>query len=293
MRKSMFREVTPLSEGDCFVVFSRIKSEFSFPIHAHTEYELNFIENGKNAQRVVGDSVELIDDLELTLITGPDLEHAWLNHECTSRKITEITIQFHPDLLSDQLLMRNQFKSVKEMFQKAIHGVTFSRDIICQIMPRLKMLAEKPQGAHSVLQLFSILYDLSLSLDMRVLSNESFSVNSQHFDSRRIEKAYVYMHKNYDQQIMLADVASHIGMSEVAFSRFMKKCTGKNFVDALNDIRLGIACQKLVDTTHSVSEICFASGFNNLSNFNRIFHRKKGCTPRDFRASYWKNRIML
>ena len=41
---NVFREVTPLSEEDCFVIINRVKSEFSYPVHVHPEYELNFIE---------------------------------------------------------------------------------------------------------------------------------------------------------------------------------------------------------------------------------------------------------
>jgi AraC-like DNA-binding protein len=75
-------------------------------------------------------------------------------------------------------------------------------------------------------------------------------------------------------------------MSEVAFSRFFKARTGKTFVDTLNEIRLGHASRMLIDTTQSVSEIAYRCGFNNMSNFNRIFKKKKHCTPKEFREEY-------
>src|SRR5690606_29517979 len=126
MNNSILRETTPLSEKDCFMVFSREKTAFDFPIHVHPEYELNFIENAKGAQRVVGDSIEDITELELTLIASSDLEHGWLNHHCDSKQIKEITIQFHPDLLNEQILLKNQFRSIQHMFERAAYGVTFS-----------------------------------------------------------------------------------------------------------------------------------------------------------------------
>ena len=95
---SVFREVTPLSTEDCFVIINRLKTEFSYPIHVHPEYELNFIENAKGAQRIVGDSIEEIDNLELCLIGNPSMEHAWMTYHCESKEIHEITIQFHKDL---------------------------------------------------------------------------------------------------------------------------------------------------------------------------------------------------
>ena len=77
---NVFREVTPLSEEDCFVIINRVKSEFSYPVHVHPEYELNFIEKCKGARRIVGDSIEEIADLELCLIGNETLEHAWMNY---------------------------------------------------------------------------------------------------------------------------------------------------------------------------------------------------------------------
>jgi AraC-like DNA-binding protein len=285
MKDSILREVTPLSSRDCFMIFAREKELFSFPVHIHSEFELNFVENGAGAKRVVGDSVEEIGNLDLAIICSSNLEHAWLNHKCTSKKINEITIQFHNDLLNAQLLQKNQFHSVKEMFEKAANGVVFPVETIAKIKDRLYSLAQEPEGAHSVLQLFGILYDLSLS-PMRELSSHSFRNAEQSYDSRRIEKAYNYMLEHYNSEISLGDVANLIGMTEVSFSRFLKQRTGRNFIDSLSDIRLGHATRMLVDTTQSIAEISSNCGFNNLSNFNRIFKKKKDCTPRQFRENY-------
>ncbi len=292
MKDSIFREVTPLSEQDCFMIFSRVKSNFTFPIHIHAEYELNFIENGTGAKRIVGDSIENIGELELVLITGSNLEHGWLDDKCTSGEIKEITIQFHDNLFNESLLRKNQFRSVKEMFERASYGVAFSQETIFKLKDRLYSLATEPEGAHSVLNLLGVLYDLSLS-PIRELSSRTFNLHEQNYDSRRIERAYNYMLENYNKDIRLNDVANLVGMTEVAFSRFIKQRTGRSFIDSLNDMRLGHATRMLVDTTHSIAEIGFVCGFNNLSNFNRIFKKKKGCTPREFRENYKESKFFL
>lgn len=290
---TVFREVTPLSNKDCFMIFSREKTEFTFPIHTHAECELNFIENAAGAKRIVGDSIEEIGDLELTLIVNPNLEHGWTNHNCHSKEIKEITIQFHRDLLNDQLLQKNQLCSLREMLQRANYGLTFSRGAIEQIKERLYSLYSEKEGAHSVFKLFGILYDLSLDTSMRKLASPTMESDVKIYKSRRIEKAYNYMLENYSREIHLSDVAGLVGMTEVSFSRFFKKRTSRSFVDSLNEIRLGYATRMLVDTTTSVAEICFACGFNNISNFNRIFKKKKGCTPKEFRENYTESRIFL
>lgn len=290
---SILRETTPLSEKDCFMVFSREKSAFDFPIHVHQEYELNFIENAKGASRVVGDSIEDIDDLELTLIAGSGLEHGWLNHRCESKVIKEITIQFHPDLLNEKLLLKNQFRLIKKMFDRAANGVTFPKDVILKIKDSLYGLVSEKEGFYSVMKLFTILHELSLSDGMRVLSSRSFCENNQRFDSRRVDKIIHYLMDNYTQDIALRDVSDLVGMTEVSVSRFLKQRTGRTFIDTLNEIRLGYSSRMLIDTTHTVAEIALLNGFNNLSNFNRIFLKKKGMTPTKFREKYRNSKFFL
>jgi len=94
------------------------------------------------------------------------------------------------------------------------------------------------------------------------------------------------MNNNYDKQITLAEVARIANMPEASFSRFIKKRSGKTFIDSLNEIRLGHATRMLIDTTETVAEIAYKCGFNNISNFNRIFKRKKFCIPKEFRETY-------
>lgn len=75
-------------------------------------------------------------------------------------------------------------------------------------------------------------------------------------------------------------------MTESAFSRFFKLRTGITFIDCLTEVRLGHASRMLIDTTKTIAEIAYSCGFNNISNFNRIFKKKKGCTPKELRESY-------
>jgi AraC-like DNA-binding protein len=285
------REITPLTPGDCFTIFSRVKQKFDFPLHYHEEYELNLIINAKGAKRVVGGHIEVIDDLELVLV-GPNVYHAWFTHQCQSKSITEVTIQFHKDLFDDKFLRRNQLSFVKNMIERSQRGILFSPETIAALKDRISSLNKK-SGFDSVLELLSILHDLSISRNMKTLSDSSFSNEQFHYNSRRIEKVFEYMNSHYNMQITLAEVAKIANMPEASFSRFIKKRTGKTFIDSLNEIRLGHASRMLIDTTNTVAEIAYKCGFNNISNFNRIFKRKKFCIPKDFRETYTGNRIFI
>lgn len=285
MSRSILKESPPLTKADCFSLYARYKTEFNFPVHDHEEYELNFIENAKGVRRVVGSSIEEIDDYELVLV-GPNIPHAWFTYKCKSESIFEVTIQFHRDLFHEIFLKRNQLNFIRNLFERSLKGLSFSRRTIERVAPRLKALAEK-EGFDSVLELMAILHDLSLSPDSRTLSEDiSYNTDLIYSDSQRIDKAVDFMNGNFSRTIRLAEAAELVEMAETAFSRFFKAKTGITFVDYLNDIRLGHASRLLIDTTNPVQEIAQECGFTSLTNFNRIFKKRKGFVPKDFREKH-------
>ena len=289
---NILKEITPLTSSGCFTMFERVKTEFDFPLHYHEEMELNLIINARGARRVIGDHIGEIGDIELVLV-GSNLPHYWKTHQCTSREIQEITIQFHKDLFEEKMLRRNQLQFIREMFEKSSRGILFSRTTSQQLSTRLKKLRTK-NGFDSVMELMSILHDLSISRNMQLLSEQSYSNVQPTYKSNRIDKVMEYIRDNYDKPIELSDVARIANMTEVSFSRFMKAQLGVSFIDTLLDIRLGHASRLLIDTHQTIAEVAYNCGFNNISNFNRLFKKKKGCTPRAFRDDYsHKTRVFI
>jgi AraC-like DNA-binding protein len=280
----ILREITPLTQSDCFSIFSRSKKEFDFPLHFHEEFELNFIQNAAGAKRVVGDNVEEIGNTELVLL-GPNLQHGWFTNNCKDKIINEITIQFHRDLFDETFLHRNQLSFIRTLLQRSARGVLFSQATTFSIMPRLIQLQQK-HGFDSVIELMSVLHDLSISRNIRTLSDMSFNTEMPSYNSRRIENIMKFLNNNFSENITLGDAAKIAGMAEVSLSRFFKLRTGKTFIDTLNEVRLGHATRMLIDTTNSINEVAYKCGFNNMSNFNRIFKKKKDRTPKEFRQTY-------
>lgn len=110
---------------------------------------------------------------------------------------------------------------------------------------------------------------------MQILSDMAFrSKEPLSYNRRRIESIMKHLHMNYSRDITLAALAKLASMGEVSLSRFFKTRTGKTTIDTLNEIRLGNATRMLIETTQSVNEIAYKCGFNNLSNFHRIFKKK-------------------
>lgn len=290
---AVIHEITPLMGKDVLYIADRKKKEFTYPIHNHEIYELNFVEHAPGVRRIVGDSNEVIGEYDLVLITSPNLEHVWEQNTCTSDNIHEVTIQFDFNMNEDNFFGRNPFHSMRKMMDRAKKGLAFPLEAIMQVYPKLETLSSIKDGFYAVLQFLEILHTLSLQPGARELSTSSFAKVIVEDDSRRILKVKNYISKNFMDEIRLAELAKIAGMSTSAFSRFFKLHTGRNLSDYIIDIRLGHASRLLVDTTQSISEIGFDSGFNNLSNFNRIFKKKKGCSPSEFRENYRKTRVIV
>ncbi len=294
MEDRVLRELPPLLESDFMYVADRRKKEFTYPIHKHEVFELNYVENGEGVLRIVGDSSETIGNRELVLITSPDLEHVWEQGTCHSEEIREITVQFHFDFNSSySLFNRTPLIPIKRLFEKARKGVAFTPDTIEKVYPLLDKLSSTKDKFYSVINFLSILYELSLAEGTRELASSSFAKVDIDSDSRRILKVKEYISKHFTEEIRLADLADLVGMSTTSFSRFFKLRSGKTLSDYVVEMRLGVAARKLVDTTDSISEICYDCGFNTLSNFNRLFRKHKGCSPREFREKYFKTKIIV
>lgn len=291
--RRVIHEITPLMGRDVLYIADRHKKEFTYPIHNHEVYELNYVEHASGVRRIVGDSQEVIGEYDLCLITSPDLEHVWEQYQCTSDDIREITIQFDFSLGENTLFGRNPFASITRMMNEARKGLCFPLSAIMKVYGLLDSLSVVTDGFYAVTQFLTILYELSQCEGARTLATTSYAKVAVEDDSRRILKVKDFISKNYMDDLRLPALADMAGMSPSAFSRFFKMHTSRNLSDYIIDIRLGYASRMLVDTVKSISEICYDCGFNNLSNFNRIFKKKKGCSPSDFRENYHKTRIII
>ncbi|MBR1557334.1 MAG: helix-turn-helix domain-containing protein [Prevotella sp.] len=293
MESKVIHEITPLMGKDVLYIADRRKKEFTYPIHNHEVYELNFVERAAGVRRIVGDSNEVIGDYDLVLITSPDLEHVWEQNECKSDDIREITIQFDIDFSESGIFARNPFNSMKKMMNEARKGLCFPMDAILRVYQQLDTLSSIKDGFYAFMQFLTILYELSKCDGARTLASSSFAKVEVSSDSRRVQKVKNFIDQHYKEEIRLTQVADLAGMSPSAFSRFFKLHTGRNLSEYIIDLRLGYASRMLVDSTNSISEIGFSCGFNNLSNFNRIFRKRKGCSPSEFRENYHKTRIIV
>jgi len=268
MDSYVLHEITPLMETDALYIADRHKGEFSYPVHNHDVYELNFVENAAGVRRIVGDSTEVIGDYDLVLITNPTLEH-------------------------DLFFGKTPFESIRQMMKEAQKGLVFPMSAIMKVYSKLSGLSQITDRFSALMEFLNILHILSKSKGARTLATTSYAKVDVEDDSRRILSVKKYISDNYMYELRLKTLADLANMSESAFCRFFKLHTGRRLSDYIIDIRLGHATRMLIDTTDTIAEISFKCGYNNMSNFNRIFKRKKGCSPTEFRNNHHKIKVIV
>lgn len=292
-KKEILQEITPLEEHDFMYVADRHKAGYDYPLHRHDLFELNFVENSAGCERIVGDSVETLGEYDLVLITSPNLEHQWAQGKCTSRDIHEITIQFKIDFLHADIFSTNPFRSIQQMFVRAQRGLAFPLAAIMTIYPRVIKISSIKEGFYALIELFNILHELSKFDDARELSSSSFAQVKPNAESARVARVKDYISAHYIEDIRLEQMSKLANMSPTAFSRYFKLRTGKTLAEYIVDVRLGHATRMLIDTKEPVSQICYTCGFNTLTNFNRLFKKRKGCSPTEFREKYAKTKVIV
>lgn len=276
--KNIIREITPLTNEEFFVVLYHPNAKFDFPTHYHPEFEINYVE-GASGKRIVGETVNKYTDCDLVL-TGPNIYHSWQSETGGAELV--VTIQFHKDMLPNSYQNKKLLAPIRDMLQRSLRGIVYGKDTIEKLAPRIKNLINE-NGFISFLDFLTILQDMALADDQKVLCSQTFSPEVDMFKSRRIRLACDYINRNFENKIKIEDIANLIGMTDSSFCHFFKKRTQKSFVDYLNEVRIGHAAVQLIETSKTISEVCYSCGFNNVSNFNRIFRTKKGSTPTEFR----------
>jgi len=266
-----------------FIYQAKSSSRFRFNWHFHPEYELTLIVRSQG-KRFVADNISDYRDGDLVLL-GPNLPHTW--QSTTDRRVRHraIVLQFPENFLGGGFFEASELRQVKGLLRRSAHGLCFSGQSRNAATRQIESLG-KLSGLQRLTSFLEILEILARSRKAEIISSPGFVPSLHHSNHRRIDRVCEYINDNYQQDISQPFVAELVHMSPSSFSTFFKKTVGLTFVDYVNNLRISHACRLLIETEHSILEICHLAGFNNLSNFNRRFLKSKESSPRQFRAEY-------
>jgi AraC-like DNA-binding protein/mannose-6-phosphate isomerase-like protein (cupin superfamily) len=277
MKPTIEHLITPAESSFRYKRFSQ--NSFKFVWHCHRDYELTLILKG-NGRRFVGDDVSDFAPGDL-LFTGPGLPHTWYSEDNGET----IVIQFGEYFLGKDFFALPEMRRLQLFFQKSAHGLVFERAIVNKVKSKMCQL-EKVQSAKRIILLLDILDILANSTQYKSLSIHRFSMPIAGKSEKRIDTVCNYVYNHYIEPITLESISSIAGLKTQSFCRFFKNSTGKVFNDYLTELRIAHACMLLIETEKNISEVCFESGYSNLSNFNRRFAKLKGTSPRNYRNEF-------
>lgn len=247
--------------------------------HYHPEIELVYI-NGGSGKRQVGNHISYYKDGDLLLI-GSNLPHCGFTNEETGNK-KETVIQMKPDFLGNDFFEISEMKNVRNLFNQAKSGISFKGETKKIIGEKMEALEEQSQ-LERLLSMLNILNELELSDESQILNAEGFTMEMQMQDNDRINIIYNYVKDHFQENICLEEIAEKVSMTVPSFCRYFKKTTHKTFTKFVNDYRLVHASKLLAEKPISVTEICFESGFNNFSHFNKSFREFTGKSASQYR----------
>ncbi|WP_281753048.1 AraC family transcriptional regulator [Neptunitalea chrysea] len=283
--KSSFEVIQP-SFGSSFS-YNRFKENMNNKTHVwhhHPEIELVYVNEG-SGKRQIGSHISYFTDGDLILI-GSNLPHCGFTDKETGNK-NETVIHLKPDFLGTDFFNLPEMKSVYTMLDQASGGIVFfneTKRVIGEQIEEMQHLSPFDRLLH----MLKVLQSLSLSNDFKILNAKGFAMETQMQDNERINMVFNYVKDNFQEQIALDEVAMLSSMTVPSFCRYFKKVTNKTFTQFVNEYRLVHASKLLAEKPMSISEICFESGFNNFSHFNKSFKSFTGKSASQYRQELKK-----
>lgn len=273
-------------EAASFIYKIRREPRFGVFWHYHPEYQLTLILRGRGKQ-FVGDEISPFKPGDLVL-TGPNLPHMW----CSARRPRRggrpheaIMIQFPESIFGGHFLELPEMKPVRRLLARSAQGIRFDGTLRRNVAGKIIRM-QNLRGLARLIGLLEILRRLSQDAGGELLSSTSYSARILIADRERIDRICRHAAEHAAGPLGLSEAARAAHMSVPAFTRFFKRCTGKTFAEYRADLRIGMACRLLLESDRTVAEVSRASGFSNLSTFNRRFRALKGRTPREFRSEF-------
>ncbi|TPW30338.1 helix-turn-helix domain-containing protein [Pararhizobium mangrovi] len=285
-------EVVQIRSGESFTAWAHGYPYHTVRWHFHPEYELHLVTE-TTGRYFIGDFIGEFQPGNLVL-TGPNLPHNWVSMvpEGTSVKRRCVVLQFTERFIDSTIRVLPELAAFEMLLAESRHGVLFTPETAKKVQPIFLELLEA-QGTRRIMLFMTLVDVLARSSGRELLASSNYLPDPSGFMSAATNRALAYIRENLTEPFTEADLAEIAGMSRSAFSRSFRRHTGFSLVRYVNRLRINLACQLLMNgEDRPITEICYAVGFNNLSNFNRQFLAQKGMPPSRFRALHGEN-IML
>ncbi len=255
--------------------------EEQIDLHEQEYWELSYVIIGAGT-RIIGNVREPFKSGEVLLIP-PRIPHCWyFGKEETDKRgrISNITVMFSNQLLDELPALFPSLQEKIDAMKQRKDAVQFEKEKANEIISLLLQMRQQTE-AERIPTFISLLMETAADGDERILGKYQKPDPAQ----ERLDKVKVYVVCNFNRDISLDDMASHVAMNRSAFCTFFKRATGTTFFEYLNQYRIDQACRLLRLQTYNIAEVCYQCGFNNVPYFNRLFRRIVGMSPGEYVVS--------
>ena len=279
----------PLPSDSSFLFMCWECEYFDKPWHFHKDYELVLIDSNEGI-RFIGNKMSNFKDGDLVFL-GPNIPHMYRNSDAYYKKkelkAKSIFTHFTEDFLGKSFFDLPEMKGVRKLLDKSSLGFEILGKSNKYVRNKLEGMQEELPSKR-LLTLLDILEFLSQSKELKnILANSITAKNS--YDTDRINIVLQFILENYTHEIYIEEIATKVNMTVASFSRFFKQHTKKTFSKYVTEIRISHACRLLVEDDYNISEICYLSGFDTLSNYYRHFKSQVGMIPKEYKSRFLLN----
>lgn len=247
--------------------------------HYHPEMEIVYI-NGGSGKRHIGNHISYYNDGDLIFI-GAALPHFGFTNHLTNNK-SEIVIQVREDFLGEDFFDAAEFVAVKQLLKRSKQGIVFSERTKKELGPKIEQLLDM-NPFDKLINFLALLNALAQAKDYTLLNADHIILETKPQDAARLDVIYNFVSQSFTRPISLTEMADKVSLTPQAFSRYFKNKTGKTFVQFVTEYRVTHACKLLAEGSLSITDVCFESGFNNFSHFNKTFKSQTGKSPSHYR----------
>lgn len=260
----------------------------SVPPHWHEEMEIIYVKKGTGLVTV--DLKQYTVSAGSILFIIPGQLHSIDQYENETMEYENIIFKL------DILISKQSDACSSDYFQPLLNGNLSIPTLVEPTHPYYASIAACVDGADEVCKSYPEAYQLAIKAQLFLMFHILFSQCCTMVTHRKSQKSLEkmkqiikYVENNYMEKITIADIAEELGLSQSHFMKFFKNIMGASFIEYLNEYRLTMVSRLLISSESSILNIAGESGFDNLSYFNRMFKKRFGMTPREYRKKFTGN----
>ena len=271
-----------ITDHDYNVKFSYMGAPVSFPEHWH-EFAEFIIATDDGGRYSIGNEQYTLNTGDLLLIWPGEMH----SNICVTAD-SSLLLQFGDNFIyncHDLVLNYRHFRTYHKIDRETMPELN---DVLTHHMKEAYRISSSQNPfaeTASTIQIYSMLMALGTYV-LNDLSTNQASCDYNNPNYIKIQNACAYISQNCEKDLTQKEISDIFGFSHFYFSRLFKEYMHTSFNDYLSNERIQRATRLLCEESIPITEVAYLSGFQSISNFNRVFHKAMHYSPSEYRKRY-------